>query len=236
MDLGYKQIEELLAALHGVEDEFRIALKGRIKHFQRNGWPGDTNTGPGKRAVYDFSKVLKLCLAFEMLQVGMTPDRAIKILSRNWDYICTASSLAIGLLAQNDKARAHDVYLYCNPMSLGLRNPDDDDDAVDATFFYGSGRLLAERIGKGFDQSLRRLSVVNLSRLFEDIFSELESQKAVTLDQFVSAGYQWLDDERESGRERYKEEHGLYPEDDREDMMPDILGSLSDSAKKLFEK
>lgn len=93
MELTYKQIEELLAALHGVHPDRRVALLGRIKHFQRLGWPEGTNVGKGSRVRYDTRRTFSLVVAFELLEIGMMPDRIVELLGSSHMFF------PIGLLA-----------------------------------------------------------------------------------------------------------------------------------------
>lgn len=81
INLTYKEVEELLARLHDVHPERRGALLGRIKHLQRLGWPEGTNVGKGSRVRYDTQKTLSLVIAFELLDVGVTPERTVSLLN-----------------------------------------------------------------------------------------------------------------------------------------------------------
>lgn len=73
----YGELEAFLAEIHRVAPEKRTALKGRLKHFQRLGWPAGTNQGKGARVQYGVGQTLSLAIGFELLQLGLTPERVV---------------------------------------------------------------------------------------------------------------------------------------------------------------
>jgi len=177
MRLTFGQVEDLLACLHAVSDEHRIALRGRIKHFQRNGWPKGTNTGKGKPARYDFPGLLALAVAFEFTQIGMPPDRIVEMLSENWSKVRTAASL---VLTRKDSDRPENfVYLYCDPAALSsLSRPSLHDRAV-ATFRFLMGRELVQAFQQR-EPDARRISLLNLTDLLDGLWKALQDIPGVS--------------------------------------------------------
>jgi hypothetical protein len=178
VQLSYGELERLLSELHRIAPSRRTALQGRIKHFQRNGWPGGTNTGKGRAAIYDFGAVLKLALGFELLQLGVTPERSSDLLRENWQLVRTATSLAIEAHQHLRKHAGTDepfeVYLYCDPQALaGLSDPADD--ATEDTFFYTSALEMARHLQNYRGIETRRLALINLSQLIDGIIAFTEN-------------------------------------------------------------
>lgn len=171
MRLTFGQVEELIATLHSVSGEHSIALRGRIKHFQRNGWPRGTNTGKGKPARYDFPSVLGLALAFEFTQVGMTPERVVEVLADNWSTVQVASNL---VLAREDRDQPGCfIYLCCDPATLSTLSRPSLHHQAEMTFKYLFGYQLAQ----GFQQSApipRRIALVNLTDLLNSMWKALQ--------------------------------------------------------------
>jgi hypothetical protein len=171
MRLTFGQVEDLLASLHAVSDEHRIALRGRIKHFQRNGWPRGTNTGKGRPARYDFPSLLALAVAFELTQVGMTPDRIVEVLAENWSIVSTAANL---VLARPDRDEpASFIYLYCDPSTLSTLSKPSQHHRDEMTFRF----LFGFQLVQGFQQSEpipRRLALVNLTDLLNSMWKVLQ--------------------------------------------------------------
>ncbi len=171
MRLSFGQVEDLLAGLHVVSDEHRIALRGRIKHFQRNGWPKGTNTGKGKPARYDFPGLLALAVAFEFTQIGMPPDRIVEMLSENWSKVRTAASLVLG---RNDSDRPENfVYLYCDPAALSILSRPSLHERAIATFDYRLGRDLIQAF-QHHEPDARRIALVNLTDLLDGLWKALQ--------------------------------------------------------------
>lgn len=204
MELTYRELEELLALLHDVAPGRLAALRGRIKHFQRSGWPGGTNTGKGRPASYGFAEILKLALGFELLELGMTPERAIATLRENWDDVRTACSLAITahpLLStpQLSVEEAFDVFLVCDPNALAALS--DRDEATD-TFFYTSSPEFSRLLDGSRVIINRRLALINLSFLLGSITDVVPREDLL-------GGYQrWDEAERlaDEGRVRRDQE------------------------------
>lgn len=212
MRLTYRGLEDLLADLHHVTVKNRVALQGRIKHFQRNGWPGGTNTGKGKAASYDFGAVLKLCLGFELLELGVTPERAANLLRDNWGNIRTATSLAVNahpILSTLDDREEHsfDVFLYCDPNALSSLT-DAVTDPTDDTFFYTSGPELGRNLIAKKSLDVQRLALINLTVVLDGI-----AQHCDELEEFRVSYREWDAAERAEDDEAYKREFGVYPQD-----------------------
>ena len=94
LGIGYLQIEEIIEDLSGVKD--REMIRRRFKYLQRMSYPPRSNTGRGRRTVLDLEQMLQVIVAVELMQVGASPTRAIRILRTNWDDLCPA--LALGWL------------------------------------------------------------------------------------------------------------------------------------------
>lgn len=92
----------MLAEMHHVDAERISALQSRIKDFQRREFPPGLNTGKGRAAEYKIEHIVLLTVAFEMLELGMTPDR-----------ICT-------LLASAGEAIVAEAVFYCRSGGGGL--------------------------------------------------------------------------------------------------------------------
>ncbi|WP_324808739.1 hypothetical protein SH584_04030 [Sphingomonas sp. LY29] len=79
--LTFAQVGAILATIHGVSEGKVSALQSRVKDFQRRGFPNGLNTGKGKAAEYQPEHVIMLGVAFEFLELGMTPERIVLLLS-----------------------------------------------------------------------------------------------------------------------------------------------------------
>ncbi len=87
MRLSFGELEGFLALLHEVAPEKHGALKARMKHLQRLGWPVGANRGRGAKEGYGVDQSLSLAMAFEMLRLGMTPERVLAQLTIERGYM-----------------------------------------------------------------------------------------------------------------------------------------------------
>lgn len=227
MNLTFARLEALIAGLNNIADHNRVAMQGRIKHFQRGGWPGNTNTGKGRAAEYNVDAVLKLTLGFELLQLGMTPDRAANILEDNWSNVRTAINLATFSMREGRPSEAKigdefHVFLHFDPRGLsGIMNTAEGwEDPSDETFFYSSGPDIVRSLMKHGHFHSRRLAFIDLTELLGKI-SDFLGDRA----EWLKAMDVWDSEQREQDRQSYKEEYGVFPEDHR---LPEASPGIAD--------
>lgn len=94
LGFGYSQIEDVIVDMSGVKD--REMIRRRFKYLQRMSYPPRSNSGRGRRTTLGLEQVLQVTVAVELMQVGASPTRAIRILRTNWDDLRPA--LALGWL------------------------------------------------------------------------------------------------------------------------------------------
>ncbi|WP_156457695.1 hypothetical protein [Altererythrobacter sp. Root672] len=92
MDLGSRDVEELLAARHGIYAERRVAFRGRLEHLRKLGCPVGVQTGKGKPAVFGWSHLIELAVALDLVNLGLTPDHAATVITNHHVFIRTVFS------------------------------------------------------------------------------------------------------------------------------------------------
>lgn len=97
VEFSFGQAEAVLAALHGIAGHKRVAFAGRLKFLQKNGLPIGERPGRGKAGAYSFSQLVQIAIAVELLQAGQTPQRASRMVAKNWSVI--RDSIFYGVLA-----------------------------------------------------------------------------------------------------------------------------------------
>lgn len=132
IELSYSDVESVLAALHRIAPNKRIAFRARLKHFQRLGFPAGANTGTGKRVAYTAKMLLQLAFAVELTQVGITPKRIVEMLNLNWHFCEASIPMALTPRAHFDKwdkpITTNDFVWMLSPESLrDLAEGGDDD-------------------------------------------------------------------------------------------------------------
>lgn len=182
MELSYGDIELLLRCMHQVHEDKRIALVGRIKHFQRLGWPEGTNVGKGSRVKYNTRQTLSLVAAFELVQCGLPPERAIYLLKSSSLFLPMGFLAAIARDGVSTGPSSDDI--------LGGSQPDEhvffcfDVNALRSlTWFEGddcewvlSITTQSKLSGVIADHETphRRVTLLNMTMLIEEVFYQLQ--------------------------------------------------------------
>lgn len=105
MEFTYRDVVETFRIKHEIDPGRKSAFKGRLQHFQRQGFPPGVNTGKGKAASYRWRELILLGLALEYAEIGSTPDRSIKEVSKFSDMLvlAVARSLNAGDVAEEER-------------------------------------------------------------------------------------------------------------------------------------
>ena len=82
-----KDLNGLVRARFDVDEERSGALRSRFQHLQRLSFPNGVNTGRGKKVDYGWWETLQVCLAFELIDQGLSPDLVIAMISNNLEGI-----------------------------------------------------------------------------------------------------------------------------------------------------
>ncbi|MHB9878975.1 hypothetical protein ACSMXM_04840 [Pacificimonas sp. ICDLI1SI03] len=118
--LTFAQTDQIIARLNAIKPSSRSAFTNRLKNFQRIGFPKGTNTGRGKAAVYTSVHLLKLAIAVEFLQVGITPSVAAAAVEEGWPSISLSVCMAAEVCRHHPiyVAREDRLFLISQPNSL----------------------------------------------------------------------------------------------------------------------
>jgi hypothetical protein len=85
--LGSRQVEALVMSLHDIAPEHEIAFMGRVKHLNRLGFPRGISAGRGTPIKYDADQLFQVLAAFELAQLGASPQRAVQLLEECWSRV-----------------------------------------------------------------------------------------------------------------------------------------------------
>jgi len=96
--MNYGILEGALAELIGVTPNGRQRFRARLKQFQRMGFPPGINVGRHAKASYSADNLFQMAVALELLQAGLSPERATKSVLSFWPELKRA------LLAANNSA------------------------------------------------------------------------------------------------------------------------------------
>ena len=123
--IGFGELDAVVRVLHGVAPA-NGALVARFKYMQRMGFPEGVGSGRGVRSVYGLEDLLKILLAFELLETGATPTRVVRVIRTCWSDL--GQALALGWLAARDAGtRPRRLMLWAMPGAFReLGEPEDD--------------------------------------------------------------------------------------------------------------
>lgn len=169
--LSYSQVEVLLSEMHAVPPQNRGALRARLKHLKRNNFPIGVNTGRGKSFEYDGYAILSLLLVFELLQLGITPERALAMSQVETAKRAFAElTLDVnGEVSLGASIPQRDALYISRPMALRGLTADPNADSVSDWF----SAVDVATFASAFQYSDERFVVVNLSNLMRRADSSL---------------------------------------------------------------
>lgn len=180
---NFAKLESGLANWHTIHGSKRTAFQARLKNFLRLGFPPDTESTKGKPTEFSAWSAYQLAVALEMTQLGMPPERAIKVLIPNSYAMAMAAQMAAeavhgmiaGKTSRSDMLR---MFLYFDPEALDSLTVDQDEDFSQAerTFFYGGHGVLADMLRNLDNINDRRLAIVNVTSLVEGLTGALGAQ------------------------------------------------------------
>lgn len=176
----YSDVSQLVAGLHGVGEERLTALRGRLQHLQKLGFPPGVNTGRGRPAEYGPGQVLTLILALEFIAVGITPERAVRVLRHKEVEVRAATRLA---LTQLLKEEGEAVFVRLEPAALFDEDPG---------FGYTTAKKLEEflRISTHLTGFTRHV-LVNLTALLRHLVEWAAERRLAERGDFAEALKTW---------------------------------------------
>ena len=129
--MSRSQMLKLLADAMLVPEERRSAFLGRFQHLQRLSLISGINPGRGRAARYDPLQIMVVAIAFQMLQLGLSPERTVQAISQNKERLYYAISLSTGPSGEE----VGNSIIWFDPANITATL--DGDDFADVTFHYG---------------------------------------------------------------------------------------------------
>lgn len=180
---SFGQLEELLATIHHIAPERRVAFQGRLKHLQRWGFPTREKPGKGRAIAYSIEHVFRAVLALEFIQAGINPKLAIDLVEANWESIVPTVYLNGFTGTERVKFGAgsnHDWCWLVRPEALrGLTGEESEFDSYEAIHAVHADALMDHLVidSNGFGTALGshwRNLVINGGSLVRGVLSLIE--------------------------------------------------------------
>lgn len=215
----FGELESRLARLHEISSEKRTQFQARLRNFQRLGIPRGVGGGRGKTVHYNPGHMLELALALELTQLGLLPERIIKVFNSNKMPISMCVKIAAreliekggfrpkserfdenmtilhgGLMREGtEEADPLSMFLYFDPTALAPLTdiPEKYEDQASATFFYGGAGIVRENIVKWTaGPFIRRLSFINVTAMLWELVIRSKPERQ---QKFLGQILEWAD-------------------------------------------
>lgn len=162
----------LLADAMDIRPEGRSAFLGRFQHLQRLKLVEGINPGRGTAAEYKANHLMVIAITMQLLQLGLTPERAVRVIKNNQDRVRLAISLAVPAGRIEPSFLWFDAALLTQTTGLGH-------DVADATFDYGGIGVFKDRMEWFSEVSyLQRLSLVSISGTIWHLIQAMDPQES----------------------------------------------------------
>ena len=190
MKFTFAQVEKTLALTHNVDETRRSAFAARLKHLQKMKFPPGVNTGRGRAASYDVGHICLLGVALELNQLGLSPERAVGVITSDHGAIASAFLRAAEEGPPNGSF-LQPMFLYLDPAGLTDLMIDHGRDRAARSFYYIDLDSLIKNLQKWGTGGLSRLSLVSVSAMLWDLASYSRRQKDPETSAFYEAAKEW---------------------------------------------
>ncbi|TPG13185.1 hypothetical protein [Sphingomonas oligophenolica] len=186
--LSQRDVLSIVGGVHHVVDDRQKALKSRLQHFQRLGFPAGINTGKGKPAAYGARQVVDLLVAFELLQVGLWPEVIVGVLRQ----LGSELPEAVGRVRFGEvRERALDVGMVLEARALSdLTRHYGDDLAIPHTAKIVAMDQVIDRFAESSDEH-RRIVLINVSAMLNAAITVATTAVPKKADQLKEAIFYW---------------------------------------------
>ena len=173
MKFSFADVDCALATVHEIREPKRKAFTARLQNLQKHGFPTGTNTGRGRRASYEPGHVVLIGIALELIQLGLTPERAVNLIRSNMAVVRAAAAVSAEPSASN-KSEFEPVVLYFNPLVLkSTVDPVEDDLWTKGSFSYGSPADAVAWLNQRWETEIPRAALFSVSDMILQIVMAL---------------------------------------------------------------
>lgn len=192
MIFGFGHMEEALAGVHNIAPEARSAFANRLKHLQKLEIFPEIRTGRGRAAEYSGHHIYLFGVALQFIELGLTPERAVRAVKENLEFIAIPTRWALADLRDTERDPSP-WFLRFDPSTLNsLRYPESDADDASFGMFYAGTGTLGELIGE-MGTLWPRIAAVNLTSLLARLRAMFEYRGEPVLKLFEEELLAWLE-------------------------------------------
>lgn len=172
----FGELEAALAQSHQISSSKRTAFQARLKNFHRLDFPADFSATKGRAAQYSGKQCCEMALVTELAQLGVPPDRGIKIHTVHAPKITNALISAAQTLLSDDRFPLLMIFDPAGLADLQDRGPDEAhvsaDDAI-TTFEVMQIGKLAKQFSDWTEGYFRRAALINVTDMIDELAHRL---------------------------------------------------------------
>lgn len=196
----FGELEAALAAKHEIASDKRTQFQARLRKLQRLGIPSGVGSGRGVVGRYGAGQIVETALALEFTELGLTPERLIRVIKENGYVIGVAVALAGASLREKPDVvpwedRTEELlhmFLYFDPNALRALTDQENEnwDWAATTLFRNCAANVREYIVQ-WTLELGHLSLINVTVLLGQLASCFEGDDR---DSFLAEALDWADE------------------------------------------
>lgn len=129
MALTFSQVADILMLANNIPEERRGTFVSRLKQWQKMGFPtGVKGVGRGVKVSYGADQLYQLALHMRLLVLGLTPERAQRMICSAWDRL--ADAIVVTALRRANEEGDYLYLLFQYDALTELKDPAADHDHV----------------------------------------------------------------------------------------------------------
>lgn len=94
-DLEIGDLSLIVRRMFGLPDDADAKVTERLKHIRKLDFPSASRVGQGHRRIYGVGEVLKIAVAFQLIDAGLASTLSVRLVVKHWPTIAQALVSAI---------------------------------------------------------------------------------------------------------------------------------------------
>jgi hypothetical protein len=171
--IPFTVLEAILADAHNIASTKRSPFMGRLKNLARLGLVAHKRPGKGLASEYDLEDVLKYAVACQLLDSGLMPDMAVRIIPQVWPVAWPSIDERCG-------AQGASIFLGLNMQALiSLAVMGHTADGMERSPL--ASFRVTDNLREILDNMDRRVLIINLSAIVQKTIAALYDLRVIPL-------------------------------------------------------
>lgn len=177
MTMGFGQAEAVLADVSSIASDKRTKFQARLKNFHRLGLLSDLPPSRGNVARYEAQHLLMLGLAVEFAQLGVGPEKSVKLLRANEEGIAKAVEDSLPASSSEMGADWAPILMFFDPAgldSLMTHSVESDQRSSAGAIWFTNEDKFTTALASLLDKGAIRMSLIDVTGLIVKIADALD--------------------------------------------------------------